>query len=140
MILRASIVLGLAMVVNHLWHGWACWGFRPGGFISMWIYAAQLAVAGIGSVVAIRRVMREDLPDATRAAMRIAMYAVVAGLVFFLGGGVAFTSAHYQFPYTTIAFFAAWVSGMVAGVAVERLKSVGDSVCEVRRSKTESKG
>ncbi|WP_264490670.1 hypothetical protein [Luteolibacter arcticus] len=118
-IVRASLLLAVALVVNHLLHGWDCWGRRPGGWISMGLYAGQLAVAGIGSVVAMERVRREGLPGGSRAALRIAVFAAVAAVAFFLGGWMAFTSARYQQPYVLLAFGAAWVSGMVAGAAWE---------------------
>lgn len=121
MILRASILLGLAMVVNHLVHGWACWGFRPAGYVSMWIYGAQLVVAGMGSVVAVYRALREDLLGDAR---RVVVYGVIAGVAFGFWGIWAFSSARVQVPYSPLAFFAAWVSGMVAGVTLRRMRRV----------------
>lgn len=116
-----SLVLGLAMVVNHVVHGGACWGFRPAGYVSMWIYAGQLGIALMGSVVAVYRTVREDVLGEAR---RVVVYAVIAGVMFGLYGIWAFSSAHVQVPYSPLAFFAAWVSGMVAGVTLLRMRRV----------------
>lgn len=103
----------------------------------MLLYAAQLAVAGVGSIVALIAVIRADLPGARRRALWIGLSAVGAALLFMLFGWAAFTSTHYQSPWSLIAFGGAFFTGIVSGASVDRTKHRAGSACnEVRMPNT----
>lgn len=124
-ITRCSILLALGLLANVLWNGAGCWGRSPGGFASMLIYGSQLALAALGSIVAVIAVIRADLPGARRRALWIGFCAVGSAVLFVLFGWAAFTSMHYQAPWSLIAFGGAFFTGIVAGVSVERTKQGG---------------
>jgi hypothetical protein len=105
--ITVSILILIALGMNHLIHGFGCWGFQAGGRFSSFLYSTQIVIAGFSAVSLYIIILRERhdqwLKDLVVATLLI--FAVPAS--FFTIGYVAFTSIHFQGPENLIPFLIA---------------------------------
>jgi len=113
---RASALLLAAMLLNQVLHHGYAWGFSPGGDLSMILYLLQLAVTSFASAQAAHQLFEHRPPGWGALMAMVAMCYGGAMVILALFGWVVFTSAHYQMPYSGIAFLSANVCGIIAAL------------------------
>ena len=111
-----SFVIALGLVINHLVHGWGCWGLQPGGRISAHLYFLQLIVAGVATVRALSLLFRERCPGWLFASVFVALLAIVTAALYVTDGWVINTSIHLQGPENLIPFGAASATAILGGL------------------------
>ena len=105
--ISATYLILAALVINHLFFGFGCWGFQPGGGISSLLYSLQILIAGIVSILLLILIVRERHAQWRRdlVVTTISIIAIAGSLIGF--GWRAFTSIHFQGPENLIPFLIA---------------------------------
>ena len=103
-----TVLLIAAIAINHLVHGFGCWGLQPGGPMSAMIYDLQILTAVIGCLWLIIALSRRTVSWDSLRLGAICLLAFVSIAMFMLFGGRAHTSIHHQraenlFAYLTVA-------------------------------------
>lgn len=99
-----SVLLVIAIGINHLVHGFGCWGRQPGGPTSALIYDLQILTAVIGCLWLIGALSRRTVPrDALRLGA-IGLFAFLSIALFVLFGARAHTSIHHQGAENLVAY------------------------------------
>jgi len=104
MLIRITVLLIAVLGINHLVHGFGCWGFQPGGRASATIYDLQIVTAAIGVLWLLTALARRTVPcDPLRIrAIALLVFASVATYMRF--GWAAHTSIHHQGAENLVAF------------------------------------
>lgn len=99
-----TILLIASIAINHLVHGFGCWGLQPGGPTSAMIYDLQILTAVLGVLWLLSALSRRTVPyDALRLSA-IAFFAFASVATFMLFGWAAHTSIHHQGAENLVAY------------------------------------
>jgi hypothetical protein len=104
-----------ALTVNHLIHGFGCWGFARGGHFSADLYGLQILVAAIAMILGSYSILRIRPPRWPYILSWIWSLFIVAIALFFYRGWQIFSSIHYQGSENLLPFITASLSAIVAG-------------------------
>ena len=103
-LLGITLLLVAAIAVNHIVHGFGCWGLRPGGPTSAMIYDLQILAAVIGILWLFSALMRRTVPCDALRLFAIAFFAIVSVWLFMLFGWTAHTSIHHLGAENLVAY------------------------------------
>ena len=110
-----SCMIVAALTVNHLIHGFGCWGFARGGHFSADLYGLQILVAAIATILGSYSILRIRPPRWHYILAWIWSLFIVAIALFFYRGWQIFSSIHYQGAENLLPFITASLSAIVAG-------------------------
>ena len=99
-----TFLLVAAIAINHIIHGFGCWGLQPGGPTSAMIYDLQILTAVIGMLWLLSALIRRKVPcDALRLVV-IGLFALGSIVLFMLFGWTAHTSIHHLGAENLVAY------------------------------------
>lgn len=99
-----TCLLVVAMAVNHIVHGFGCWGLQPGGPTSARIYDLQILAAVTGILWLCIALRRRTVPPDAMPLFAIAFFAIVSVWLFMLYGWAAHTSIHHLGAENLVAY------------------------------------
>jgi hypothetical protein len=99
-----TLLLVAAIAVNHLVHGFGCWGLQPGGPASAMIYDLQILTAVIGILWLLDALKRRDAPDDALRLGAIGLFSLASIAMFMVFGWAAHTSIHHQGAENLVAY------------------------------------
>lgn len=134
--------LVLALAVNHVVHGFGCWGFQPGGAASGLIYELQTLTAMVGIGWLVIAISQRKLPIRPARLLLIGLFTVASVAMYLLTGWTAHTSAQHQGAENLLAFAPVVVTTLATGAYGWRLRShrraISESKSGLRRDETEN--
>lgn len=100
----STLCLVAALAVNHLVHGFGCWGLQPGGRTSALIYDLQILTALSGIVWLAYAMAWRRMPRNRSRLMIIGVWAIASAVSYMLVGWKAHTSSHRFGSESLVAF------------------------------------
>jgi len=99
-----TLLLVAAIAVNHIVHGFGCWGLQPGGPTSAMTYDFQILTAVIGILWLLSALIRRTVPCDALRLFAIGFFALLSVLLFMLFGWTAHTSIHHLGAENLVAY------------------------------------
>jgi hypothetical protein len=120
--IRTSSFVLIALAMNHLIHGFGCWGLQPGGRFSALLCFPQLAVAAGAMIGACRCLFKFRPPNWGWLIGLVGVVSTAAFVLFYQRGLNLFSSAHFQGIENLAPFLSASASAMIAGFIQTRAR------------------
>ena len=104
LLIAFTVLLATILAINHVVHGFGCWGLQPGGTVSGSVYDLQILAAFVGTIGLLRGFHNGKLRVDEFRLLLIGVFIFASVLTFWIFGWRTYTSMHHQGPENLLAY------------------------------------
>lgn len=104
LLIAITVLLAGILAVNHVVHGFGCWGLQRGGTVSTNVYDLQILAAMVGTIGLLHGFYKGTLRLDGSRLLVIGLFALASIATFWLFGWATHTSLHHQGPENLVAY------------------------------------